>query len=79
MRSLSERIKTLETELRPGPDRITEIHRRIIRTGDGAIIGLYRSVLGEYRSREITTDKELAEAGYCRQPDGTLMEVENGI
>lgn len=79
MRSLSERIRVLETELAPEVDGITEIHHRIIRPEDGAIIGLFRSVLGKYRHREVTTDEELTEVGYCRQPDGTLMEVGNGI
>ena len=75
MRSLSERIRMLETESGPGHDRITEILRAIIRPEDGAVIALYRSVLGEYRQREVTTDEELAEVGYSRQSDGTLMEV----
>lgn len=77
MRSLSERIKVLESAMGDGPNRLTEIHDLIIRPEDGAIVGLYRSVIGGYQYREVTTDDELAEIGYTRNSDGTLSAMHN--
>jgi hypothetical protein len=78
MVKLNERIKKLERVLTPHPDRITEIIRPIIRPGDCAVVGVFRTILGVGGPHPVTTDEELSEIGYRKSADGTLSEVNLG-
>ena len=75
MANLTERIKKLETARGNSADEITQILNLVIDM-DGSVIQIFRRVIGVPGRKELTTEQELAEAGYRRERDGSLAKIQ---